>query len=355
MLKWNSGAAAAWQRITMRIATVDSNIPQVMNRRLDGLWALVNETGELIRNSENPPPEAIATIMWCLPLVADWVPEVRDLLPVIYGVLPEVVESMNARNLTRSLNSVVRLYRRMPEARDMVPDLLEGIELKAEEMEPEDIANNIFSAGELGLGKDQAYSVTGTLLQNLSPEGLRSLRLRELTNLVWGLSQLDERDDGLLKEAANRYIELAPETDKKGGILYLPTAVCAFAKIGYLDERFLDAVAFRMRQSQAVQHLTNWGLAAMIWAWPARGDKYHLRMFLMNKLKQKPDITNAMIERSWMGPMQWVHEEREDEDRQAKRAYWDAVNSGKLPDPRPQERPQFEQRPSSPRAAYDEV
>lgn len=300
--------AAACRRIALRAGTITDAMVE------DWRFPRFMRSARTVIGRSDLAPHHVATLLWAVAVLRESLPEFQDFLPEICTQVPEVAPEMNVQNLTSCFSSAAKLRQRAPEVLDTVDPLLDEIMGEASVVDAAQLSSIIWAAGELELPDDQIYALTGALLRDLSPERLRRFKSRELTNLVWGLANLGERDAGLLQAVADIVGASVAKMPPKEANLDLPMLVCGFQRLMFRDEAFLQTVAQRLLKKKILRKMNNWGVCALAWAWPDYGDDIQvgdLRSVreVINAQLTRRKLRSVDVERSIKGPSRWMDEQ----------------------------------------------
>eukprot|EP00933_Yihiella_yeosuensis_P018221 TRINITY_DN15039_c0_g1_i4.p1 TRINITY_DN15039_c0_g1~~TRINITY_DN15039_c0_g1_i4.p1 ORF type:complete len:485 (+),score=97.60 TRINITY_DN15039_c0_g1_i4:63-1517(+) len=190
---------------------------------------------------------------------------VQEYIGPLSSALLEVVPNMLATQLAYSLISVERLVE-FGELEASIPVLLDDLAEKAEALRPQEITGVIDSASRLDL-RDSEAKALDPILANLKTEDVKGLKIQDLAKLAWGISELltDLKGDygSLLAEIAKSVGEWAPFSKGKDAVEYLPTVMCAYAKIGFRDAFMRDAIADRFMTGNCGKKLDKWATCAL--------------------------------------------------------------------------------------------
>lgn len=301
--------ALACRRIALRAGTITDAMVED--------WAFqrfLERASTVVRRSDFEPHH-VATLLWAIAALRESLPEIQGLLRDVCGAVPSAAPEMNVQNLTTSFISVSKLQQHAWEVTDVAGPLLDALVDRASSIEPAQLSAVIWAAGEMELPDEQAFELTGALLRGLTPEHLRQLQSRDLANFVWGLANLGVRDTVLLQAVADVVSTSVPKMSQKGATLDLPMLVCGFQRLTFRDTALIQAAAERLRKRNMIRKMNDWGLCALAWAWPDRGDDIFvgtvrsIRDVIDAQLARKQHVSRTDVERSVRGPSRWQTED----------------------------------------------
>jgi len=286
-------------------------------------WALTKEAPEVAKEEligaiefaldrDVAEPHVLTSLMWsCGKLKVD---DIAPILAPLRDRLPEVVNSMNAQNLTTFWCSVAKIQEFAEEVDDMIPVLLDAAIEKASDLRPNQVAAFVWASGKLDLRKAEVDLIKENFATRLSRNDLQSLPLKDIANFAFGLAQLDVRDTAILNSIAKATTEMAQSCKLKPALQDLPMIVMSLTRLGHKEtsmNELLDAVASRLQRKRVLKKMRPWNLAALYWAWPRDGslegvrDMQGLLYAEVEDRLAKKQFTSRMLERSWMGPGTW--------------------------------------------------
>merc|ERR1719310_704291 len=100
-----------------------------------------------------------------------------------------------------------------------------------------------------------------------------TLNSRELGNLVWGLAQLNMREERLLEAVAKRAAELTPGMKMKQATYDLPLIICGMRRLQFDHDDFMKVATDRLVKKRTIKLMNNWGVCALLWSWPSPKEK----------------------------------------------------------------------------------
>ncbi|CAE7261275.1 unnamed protein product, partial [Symbiodinium pilosum] len=152
------------------------------------------------------------------------------------------------------------------EARGMLPKLLEAWELTAQHMTPEQLSGCLWA---LGWIDPEAQDSRGTLtnVRNEIAFGLAEMKMKELSEALWGFAALQFRDEELLYMAAERFLEIHSRVRAPILAKNIARVMWAFAKFDYRHTRLNKAFIARLApERHVIRFLMPDQLHAMLWA-----------------------------------------------------------------------------------------
>jgi len=300
---------AAMRRLTMK----RKMIPNSMDEDPRVSMLVVDVGAALIRDP--PSGQQVATMLWAVSMLRNSVPKFLQLAPAVCEALPSVVNEMNPQNLTMSLTAVAKLGREDPQLRDVVPELLDAIIAKVDDMDGIELSSAIWALGALEVEPERIQVFTQRVLEGMDADRLTAMGPSNLAKLIWGMAQHGVNDEEFLATAGDVFSEMVEDLSPRSACLDLPMVICAFARLQYRHPRFTPVAAESLLAKKRIKKVNNWGICALVWSMAGPDEVSPSEKRLAHKLRDqiiKRRLTNRQIERSWMGPQEWMARESED-------------------------------------------
>jgi len=153
------------------------------------------------------------------------------------------------------------------EARALLPKLLEALELTAQHMTPEQMSGCLWALGWLDPGAEDSR---GTLkaVRNEIAVGLAEMKMKELSEALWGFAALQFKDKELLYMGAERFLEIHSRVRAPILAKHIARIMWAFAKFDYRKHaRLKKAFIARLApEKHVIRFLMPDQLHALLWS-----------------------------------------------------------------------------------------
>ena len=149
---------------------------------------------------------------------------------------------------------------------ELLPNVLESLEVVAAEMMPEQIVGCLWA---LGWADPGAFISIGSLERIRDEIGttLGELKMKDLSHALWAMAALDFRDEELLGIAADRFVEWHPRVKAPILAKHIARVTWAFAKLRFHHTMFKLAIEDRLRPEKfVIRFLEPDQLHALAWS-----------------------------------------------------------------------------------------